>query len=168
MRRLVMALLSLLGWVEPPGPEPVTGGIGINEPAEVGTDGQADAPEPAAGGAGLRGGRTVERHRFGPPASSNGLGWDTERLVYLDGSTQTVVEETVVRRCDCGVFLSYGNLAKGLCAVCGRVVCSECHATCERCGALCCGTHAVRYGNHTLCSRHRWVLYWLLFWGLIE
>ena len=163
MRWLLRLLFSSLGWTAD------ENGAGRSMDGQLDEfNGAAETDRGPAPRQGLGGGRTVERHRFGPPASADGLGWDTERLVYLDGSTQTVVEETVVRRCDCGVFLSYGNRAKGLCAVCGRVVCSDCHATCERCGALCCGTHAVRYGKHILCSRHRWVLYWLLFWGTLE
>ena len=112
--------------------------------------------------------RSVERHRIGEPLVDGGIGWQTEETHYADGLTQTVVQERSVRRCACNTLLSYGVSAAGLCSQCGAAVCEKCEGRCERCGDVVCPRHALRFREHAFCLRHRWRLYWLLWWRALE
>jgi len=108
-------------------------------------------------------------HEVGPLASSDGTSWDEERIVYWDRerAIQNVIEHRHTRRCDCGAILAYENHILGTCMVCGGIVCQSegCANRCEYCGSLVCGRHAIKYGEHTFCSRHRLIAWWRLFWG---
>ena len=119
-----------------------------------------------------RGGtRTRNVHVIGPPASSDGVGFDQEEVEYMTGEmVQTKVKYDGFRRCDCGAVLGFGNSVLGTCAVCLRLVCKQegCSARCERCGALVCARHAACLKKHTFCSRHRAYGLWLMFWGCLE
>ncbi len=115
--------------------------------------------------------REVSRRRLGPRASSapGSLVWEQERITFMDGITQTVADETVQWRCSCGgVAGDKERWVTGVCAVCGAVVCEHCEVRCERCGVVVCRRHAVRYKDHTFCPEHRALMYWLVFWRVLE
>jgi len=112
-----------------------------------------------------------EVHVIGPRASSDGVGWDKERVEYVDGKkVTTTVEYSQSRRCDCGAVLAYGNTVLGTCSVCSRIVCKaeKCAARCDRCGALVCTSHCVHIGEHSFCTRHRAYGLWMRFWGMLK
>jgi len=124
--------------------------------------------EPLREGTGTR---KREVHAIGPWASSDGVGWDKERVEYVDGQrVQTTVEYSQARRCDCGAVLAYQNYVLGTCRICSRVVCKHegCAARCDRCGALVCTRHCVHIGEHTFCTRHRAYGLWMRFWGVLK
>jgi len=145
--------------------------------------GVGEGPTGAAGSVGLEdreeliealrehgGFRRHEVHSVGPPVSVDGLGWDADHLEYAEGLLQTEVDLRSLRRCDCGCVIAFGNSILGLCGVCGATLCardgcSAGHGEC--CGALLCMRHAVRFRGHTFCSRHRGLLYWRAFWGVL-
>jgi hypothetical protein len=119
-----------------------------------------------------RGGtRTRNVQVIGPPASSDGVGFDQEEVVYMSGDmVHTRVKYDGFRRCDCGAVLGFGNSVLGTCAVCGRVTCKQqgCSARCERCGALVCRRHAFTLGAHTFCPRHRINGLGLRLWEMVK
>jgi hypothetical protein len=115
--------------------------------------------------------RMREVHVIGPPASSDGIGWDLEQVDYMeDQRVQTSVKYRQARRCDCGALLDYKNSVLGTCSLCSRVVCKQegCSARCERCGVLVCARHVVRIHKHNFCTRHKLYGLWLCFWGLLK
>ncbi len=93
-----MALLSWLGWVESARPTAATGGLGVNEPDQVGPEGQAEVAEPAPEGERLDAFRQTERQRLGEPVSASGVAWENETLHYEEDEVQTVEQERVL--CD--------------------------------------------------------------------
>ncbi len=117
-------------------------------------------------------GRKRAIYAIGPRASSDGIGGESEYFTYLDEKgTQTEIDYRITRRCDCGALIGYRDVSLlGTCGICARTVCNQegCAARCERCSMLVCGTHTVRLGNRTFCSRHRWYGLWMMFWGLLK
>lgn len=109
-------------------------------------------------------------HMLAPPASSDGVAFDEETFDYANADgvpTQVALRQAI--RCDCGAVLAYGNNLIGTCSVCGATVCGRegCARRCERCG-LVCARHAVTFGKHTFCTRHRLFAWWLLWWGMLK
>ncbi len=112
--------------------------------------------------------RTVTRHNLGPPASSDGVGWEKEQLKIVDGVTPTVIEETTFRLCDCGIWVNPGNNVKGVCSICGRITCELCHAACDHCGAHVCKADMREIQGRSYCLRHAALGYWSAFWRGVE
>ena len=133
-------------------------------------DGALDR-ENALDGVRVRGGtRTREIYVIGPRASSDGIGWDDDRIEYVDERNVARIRHFKgMRLCDCGAVLAFGNTLLGTCLLCGRCVCSRegCSARCSRCGALVCQRHAAKFGERVFCLRHSWLGWWLRFWGCL-
>jgi hypothetical protein len=75
--------------------------------------------------------------------------------------------------CSFGHLLGRDVQPRGLCAVCGRLVCSTdgCAGACTVCGMACCVEHRTTHqlsekAAVTYCSRCHWKHWWKLWWGL--
>lgn len=71
----------------------------------------------------------------------------------------------------CGGLLDKEVQPKGICRTCGRVMCSQCHARCCVCGQSCCPQHRSQFEvdggeTKTYCSRHAWLHWWRVWWGI--
>ncbi len=169
MRRLIMTVLRLLGWLEPGATGPGAPAERALRPGHGADNGRQGAAEAGGAGERLDAFRQTERQRLGEPVSASGVAWENETLHYEEDEVQTVEQERVLHTCDCGALIAtYAASWQGFCAICGRSVCDRCKADCERCGAQICKDHAIKWGEHTFCSRHRPFFYWLWFWRLMD
>ena len=116
-------------------------------------------------------GGTYERtiHVVAPRASMDGVAFEEEEIGYDEGDVETKVVVHAWRRCDCGAAIGKTGHLLGTCTICGRVVCTApgCAARCERCGAVTCRRHSVTHSGRTFCTRHRWLAWWLAYWGAL-
>lgn len=71
--------------------------------------------------------------------------------------------------CNFGHLLSREVQPKGICRICGRLMCSleGCEGRCSACGVACCANHRVTHKVHetevTYCVRCRW-RHWIKLW----
>jgi hypothetical protein len=120
-------------------------------------------------------------HVVGGTVSQDNVAWDEEHMEFMENKVQNVVNYRLLRTCSCGSLFGYGSATLlGLCQVkgCGRTVCSQqgCGGRCERCGALCCRRHTVRYTvkadekvkEHIFCFDCRWKARWKWFFGVLR
>lgn len=117
------------------------------------------------------GSRKQNVHMIGPEISPDGTAWNEEQIEFSDeNNVENLVNIKEGGRCSCGTVIGYGTSLVGFCSVCGRSVCNRegCCETCSQCGALVCQRHAVKYGDHVFCVRHRLLAWWLIFWGCIK
>jgi len=112
--------------------------------------------------------RKQELHEIGPVATTDGTTWQDEHIHYDDivNGIENEIDIKRSRRCSCGEVLGYKNNVLGTCMVCGSILCSTdgCAHRCEYCGNIVCTRHAKKYGEHTFCTRHRFIAWWRLFW----
>jgi hypothetical protein len=102
---------------------------------------------------------------LGGTVNDGGIVYQRETVETEDPTGITTVEWSETRRCSCGHVIDQNTSLAGVCAVCGRAVCSAegCAHRCQRCGMLLCRRHARVYGTNkdqVYCRRHAFI-YWL-------
>lgn len=115
------------------------------------------------------GSRQTTLRVLGGKLDKNGSPFHKEHFQFEDerDGPRTV---DVVQMGTCSFGHTIGDKVRlaGICERGDEVLCSVegCMLRCVHCGAVVCRVHSSTSGDKTYCQRHKWVLYWRMFWRL--